>query len=41
MLMREMRKKNIDEDDGWDHDELDCPEYGEIIILKNSEEEKN
>jgi len=31
------REMEYTEDKGWDHDDLDCPEYGEIIVL----EEKN
>jgi hypothetical protein len=42
MVMREMRKKDGDEEnEGWDHDDLDCPEYGEVINLKDNKEVKN
>jgi len=30
----DVRREMENEDKGWDHDDLDCPEYGEIIVQK-------
>jgi len=29
------------ENSGWDHDDLDCPEYGEIIICEDLRRKEN